>query len=73
MKLFQIYFSPTGGTKKVVDILSENWDCEKVEIDLSDSAADFGGFEVAADDICIAAGLCTEAESRLWQAQISVN
>lgn len=56
MKLFKLYFSPTGGTKKVVDILSEQWDCEKVEIDLSDTECNFGAFVIERDDICIAAG-----------------
>lgn len=56
MKLFEIYFSPTGGTKKVADILSRQWDCEKVEIDLSDLSVDFGDFKIEKEDICIAAG-----------------
>ena len=33
MKLNLIYFSPTGGTKKVLDIISEEWNCDKREID----------------------------------------
>lgn len=56
MKLFKVYFSPTGGTKKVVDILSEQWDCEKVEIDLSDASINFRDYEMGREDICIAAG-----------------
>ena len=40
MKLFEIYFSPTGGTKKVVKIISNSWNCEKTEIDLCDRAVD---------------------------------
>jgi len=36
MKIYALYFSPTGGTKKVLDILISAWDCEKEYIDLSD-------------------------------------
>lgn len=56
MKLYKVYFSPTGGTKKVADILSSPWECEKTEIDLSDSTLDFGKIVMEKDDICIAAG-----------------
>ena len=35
MKLYGIYFSPTGGTKKVLDILMNEWQIEKEMIDLS--------------------------------------
>ncbi len=34
MKLYQIYFSPTGGCRNVVRFLSKGWICEKEEIDL---------------------------------------
>ncbi len=55
MRLFQIYFSPTGGTKKIVDIMSKSWDCEKTEIDLSNSLEDFSGFVFNENDVCIVA------------------
>ncbi len=29
MKIYALYFSPTGGTKRVLDILISAWDCEK--------------------------------------------
>ena len=35
MKLNLIYFSPTGGTKKTVEILSNTWNLEKNIIDIS--------------------------------------
>lgn len=35
MKIYNIYFSPTGGTKKVADMLGSAWREEKQEIDLS--------------------------------------
>ncbi len=55
MKLFQIYFSPTGGTKKIVSFMSRSWDCEKVEIDLSDPLEDFSGYVFGEEDVCIIA------------------
>lgn len=55
MKLYKIYFSPTGGTKKVADILSAQWNCEKAEIDLSDPSVNFREISIDKDDICIAA------------------
>lgn len=34
MKVFEFCFSPTGGTKKVADILMKPWTCEKRFVDL---------------------------------------
>lgn len=54
MKIYALYFSPTGRTKKVLDILISAWDCEKEYIDISDSDAlleiSFGD-----SDICVVA------------------
>ena len=36
MKLYALYFSPTGGTKKVLDIFCSAWDCQKEYISLPD-------------------------------------
>lgn len=55
MILYEIYFSPTGGTKQVADILSSQWDCEKVEIDLSNSRLRFQDYKIRKDDVCIVA------------------
>lgn len=55
MKLYQIYFSPTGGVKKIVDLVGSRWDYEKVEIDLSKSAEDFLKYRFNKGDLCIAA------------------
>ena len=46
MKMLQIVFSPTGGTQKVADILTEKWTGAITRIDLSD-----GSFSVS--DIAI--------------------
>ena len=53
MKLNLIYFSPTGGTKKVLDIISEEWNCDKREIDLSLAENAFSKYIFERDDICI--------------------
>lgn len=55
MKLYEIYFSPTGGTKMVADILCSQWECEKVEVDLSDKNVDFAKVAIGKRDICIVA------------------
>lgn len=55
MTLYEIYFSPTGGTKQVADILSSQWECEKVEIDLSNPKLRFQDYKIGKRDICIVA------------------
>lgn len=55
MKFYQIYFSPTGGTKKVADIIRKAWNCDMEDIDLSDTKCDFSQFVFKEDDICIIA------------------
>ncbi|MBS4959695.1 MAG: EFR1 family ferrodoxin [Clostridiales bacterium] len=52
MRLVQIYFSPTGGTKKVADIVGKVWDREKVEIDLSKPQEETA---IEQEDVCIVA------------------
>jgi len=52
--LYVIYFSPTGGTKKVVDILAEVWE-EKEYIDLADKMLDCGSLGFSAEDTCLIA------------------
>lgn len=55
MSMYQIYFSPTGGTKKVVDIIGSVWEGEKTEIDLSDPKQDFSNYTFQEPDICLIA------------------
>lgn len=52
MSTYSIYFSPTGGTKKVMDILSDEWR-SVTEIDLSDASSDFSTYHFKEDDVCI--------------------
>ncbi len=53
MKIYNIYFSPTGGTKKVTDILCSVWEEEKQEIDLAVFGADYKRYTFEKEDICI--------------------
>lgn len=55
MKIYQITFSPTGGTKKVSGILAQGMADETHLIDLCDADADFAQYQFSADDICLVA------------------
>ena len=55
MRLYEICFSPVGGTEKVTDFLAEEWECEKVKVDLTDPDMDFSKYEFEREDICLAA------------------
>lgn len=55
MRLVQIYFSPTGGAKKVLGIISSVWDCEKTEVDLSNPNRDFSNIMLGESDLCLIA------------------
>lgn len=53
MKLYALYFSPTGGTKKVLDIICSAWNCQKEYINLSDIPETNLSMPFNEDDICI--------------------
>lgn len=55
MKLYEITFSPTGGTKKVADIIADRFRSESTFIDLTDNFADFSSYVFDKEDICIVA------------------
>lgn len=55
MKLFEIVFSPTGGTKKVCEVLSNEFNGEKIKIDLMNMASSNCNDEIMSDDICLIA------------------
>lgn len=55
MKLYKMFFSPTGGTKKAADIVSGVWDCKIIDVDLCDADCDFSQYKPEMDDVCIAA------------------
>lgn len=57
MKLYGVYFSPTGGTKKILDILMDEWHIEKELVDLT--VPDFDQrYQLGRDDICMVAVPC---------------
>lgn len=55
MKLYQIFFSPTGGTKKVVDLIGSAWNCERGDIDLSIAGENFEKYSFQKEDLCLVA------------------
>lgn len=53
MSLYSIYFSPTGGTKKVVELLADGWQETPKIIDLSDAGFNFESTILRAEDVCL--------------------
>lgn len=53
MSLYSIYFSPTGGTRKVMEALAGSWPEQAEVIDLSNAEADFSAIAFKPDDICL--------------------
>ena len=47
---YNIYFSPTGGTKRVADILVSNLDGEYYDVDI---CRDIESMTLQADDVCL--------------------
>lgn len=54
MSVYSLYFSPTGGVKKVLDILSESISID-FPIDLSEINADYSIYNLKNEDICFIA------------------
>lgn len=52
MNVYSLYFSPTGGTKKIMDILAEAWK-NKVELDLSVPDRKYGMYRFQRGDVCL--------------------
>lgn len=55
MKVYQISFSPTGGTKKVADILTNVLGGETEFVDLMNARSDFGSVALTKEDIAVIA------------------
>jgi ferredoxin/methylmalonyl-CoA mutase cobalamin-binding subunit len=55
MKLYEITFSPTGGTRKVADLLTAALGGEAVSVDLMDSRADFAAVKLTPEDVAVIA------------------
>jgi uncharacterized membrane-anchored protein len=55
MRIFEIIFSPTGGTQKCADIFAAAFGKEVELIDLADFSYDFTATDITSEDICIIA------------------
>lgn len=55
MSVFQLVFSPTGGTKKSADLFMEAFSPERTLIDLSDPHCDYDALSFRAEDVCLIA------------------
>ena len=55
MKLYNIVFSPTGGTQKVAALLAKALGGEAAAIDLTDSNQDFTAIRLTGEDVAIIA------------------
>ena len=53
MKLYDIVFSPTGGTKKVADCLTGVLEGDVITVDLTDSKQDFDAISLAKEDVAV--------------------
>ena len=55
MRIFEIIFSPTGGTQKCADIFAAAFGKEVELIDLADFSYDFTSTDITSEDVCIIA------------------
>lgn len=55
MKYAQLFFSPTGGSKKVADAITGQWNQNVETVDLTDAAADFTKISFQRDDLVLIA------------------
>ena len=53
MRVYEIYFSPTGGTKKVSNILTGQFGDEVIEVDLTLNQTEFHHVKIKQDDIAV--------------------
>ncbi len=53
MRVIQIVFSPTGGTRQVAKTITSQWDFPADEIDLTNARNDFSAFVFAQDDVAV--------------------
>lgn len=55
MKVYEFCFSPTGGTQKAADILTNALADEVVQVDLTDRKTDFGKITLTQEDVAVIA------------------
>ena len=53
MKLYDIVFSPTGGTQKATTLLTDALEGEVTHVDLTDSKQDFRTVELVQEDVAV--------------------
>lgn len=53
MSVYSIYFSPTGGTKRVMELLCSGWQETPQVIDLCDSGRNFSELSLTCADVCL--------------------
>lgn len=51
--LYEIYFSPTGQTQKVIDVFTKAWNMPKTKIDLTNMDVEFDKFDIYSEDLCV--------------------
>ncbi len=55
MAIYEITFSPTGGTAKAAELFTQSFAAEHSGIDLTDAGLRFDGFAFGPEDVCIVA------------------
>ena len=55
MKLYEVTFSPTGGTRRAADLLAAAWPQPPVQVDLTDRTADLSAAAFTAEDVVLIA------------------
>lgn len=55
MKLYELTFSPTGGTRKAADLLMAAWEGQPIPVDLTDHAAPFSQLSLTGEDVAVIA------------------
>ncbi len=55
MKLYEMVFSPTGGTKRAADILAEEIGLKRQVIDLTRMDTVYSDISISPEDVCLAA------------------
>lgn len=53
MSVYNITFSPTGGTQRVADLFTKSFCSESIHLDLTDHKTNFSAFSFMEEDICI--------------------
>lgn len=55
MNVYEMIFSPTGGTARVARALTQKWLLPVTKIDLCDPHFNYGGLNIAKNDLCVIA------------------